>query len=113
MAHRFDPSQTLDPPGFLTRATGPVDTGEKMFWIVVLVHQTVKQDDDEKHAAAWGTADWSSDPVDGTWRCKTGMVPGSSQFSNGPAQAWALALVTKENQTQTVLYPWSDSVDLV
>jgi hypothetical protein len=108
MAHRFDDQQQIDSQGILPRATGPVDDDEQMFWIIVLVHQ---QKDDEEHAAAWGMADWSSKPVAGTWRCRTSMVPGSVSFSNGPAQAWALALVTKGNQT--VLYPWSHTVELV
>jgi hypothetical protein len=108
MAHRFDDKQQIDAQGFLTQATGPVDEGERIFWIVVLVYQ---QKGEDEHAAAWGMADWTTDPASEKWECSTGMVPGSTVFSNGPAQAWALALVTKAGQT--VMYPWSHTVQLV
>jgi hypothetical protein len=107
MPHNFDDKQQLDPGGSLPLARGPVDTGEKMFWIAALVWQN----NAGKHAAATGQLDWSETPWTKSWWCPTTMVPGSKPFSKGQAEAWALALVTEGNKK--VFYRWRDDVELV
>jgi hypothetical protein len=107
MPHNFDPKQQIDPQGNLSDARGPVDTGERMFWIAAFIWQNVDGD----YAAAWGTATWSGGKS-GKWDCQMAMAPDSKPFKYGDAKAWALALVTV-GSAKREFYAWRDDVELV
>jgi hypothetical protein len=105
MAHRFDPDQTINAQGHLAKATGEVEDGEDMFWIVAFVFQN-----QAGHvAAAWGETEWAGGKAK-KWDCHTTMAPGSQPFTQGTAHAWALARVSDGGGE---FYGWGHPVNLV
>lgn len=104
MPHNFDEKQKIDSHGSLAQATGPVESGEEIFWIAAFVYQN----EPGHYAAASGEQQWPNG-VDKKWDCPTKMSPGSMPFKKGPARAWALARVTDQGG---MFFAWRDDVTL-
>jgi hypothetical protein len=104
--HRFFDKLTLDPATGTPRAAGPVDPPtESMCRIWVWLSQN------ERGAAARGSADWSSNPVTPTWQCATTPFDASKPFKKGKAEGMAVALVKKGNQEE--YFGWWEDVEII